>query len=938
MRFDRLWGHRAVAGLLLGMVPTASGFANDFSLDPQSTEVTVLGRFEPGDLAKQDGSGVHLSATQLGLVAADDVDAFSYGSDQLVPAGPDFFVSLQFSVDRNTVGAGGAVSHQANRNGAAGDKFDLLILRSGNSAGPFLQSDAPNHGLTPSTLGLESDLDGLSRPPGTRRPVFFSVGRGSSTANPADILYVADPGTAAPTLYASAGALGLQAGDNIDALAISDRGMPGQLDADDLVFASLDAQSPSRATFLPGGGDGVLQLFPAPAQLVIGPDQLDLAALAGEELDAMTAFDPGPASPTLVGSSTLDVPPAAGTTVGQGPLVLSAGERNDVALWLVSLVSSLFVGAGSFEFAFEDRTAEQTSASADSRDGTLAFTTRDQAFARSAVQGDSEGSALEVASEGALLEGEVVNAVRGGRAAGGCSAWELERGPGKDLLLWCPEGQQLLAVPDLAEFDFGFEGPGHFLLTLDRVFPVGGGEPLETLRRLALPDLGFPNPSAVVPEILVDGTTPTPDGGVFRFLRAPVTDGACDGFLGRDSSNATDGFYLLHDGMITKVVDEDDALPGGPVTVSRVPLPFEMDGPVALSCPNVAFVARRSFSPFFEALYTNVGGMFVKVIEAGDEIDGQVVGVIRIGRDALAGNVLTYLVTFVDSSRAVYVTVLPLPFDIRDATPRPIRIEIGASGVARNVLGLLTEQPASDFDVPPLKGQWESDGTTGIITIPGGQLEGYVEALNRRFTTPIVLPQVGSFGDGVIRVDIATGNAEFGLDGSFGPGGAVEGPFTLLANTSGGPFLGFPGTQPGFDLDFVNGGPPAVDFFCTESFSQRDGQNACGGARFGSDFLPGRVYDPATGLVLMTGPIDTQTIDILTAWGDQRWYEAAGTLRTPAPVPEPAGALLLFCAVAALPGLRARTPRLPRRGPAPRGACCAGASGGPLPAQGLLGP
>src|SRR5262249_40663881 len=95
-------------------------------------------------------------------------------------------------------------------------KFAMLILRSGRTVGPFLESDAPNHGLTP-LPPTESNIDGLSFPNGTRQPVYYTVARGG-TRGPADIYYVAQPGVTPPVLYASATQLGLMAGDNIDGL------------------------------------------------------------------------------------------------------------------------------------------------------------------------------------------------------------------------------------------------------------------------------------------------------------------------------------------------------------------------------------------------------------------------------------------------------------------------------------------------------------------------------------------------------------------------------------------------------------------------------------------------------------------------------------------------------------------------------------------------
>src|SRR5690606_37742364 len=134
----------------------------------------------------QDGTQLLVKAADLGVDAADDIDAFSYGRDQIEPIGPNFYVSIAYSVDRGTVGGngglgvgGGAVRAQAAGNGAAGDKFYLKAILAPPPIGMFpisrgLLSDAPMHNLTPGA----SDLDGLSWPPGlVSGPIYYSVDR-----------------------------------------------------------------------------------------------------------------------------------------------------------------------------------------------------------------------------------------------------------------------------------------------------------------------------------------------------------------------------------------------------------------------------------------------------------------------------------------------------------------------------------------------------------------------------------------------------------------------------------------------------------------------------------------------------------------------------------------------------------------------------------------
>ena len=120
----------------------------EFSIDPASPEA-----WSPADILEADGSAVRISAAQLGLPANVNVDAFSYGTDAIEPLAFYYFTQVAYSVDRAAQGNGGAITAQANLNGAAGDKFqvwavgylgELYVILP-----PGLVSDAPVHELTP---------------------------------------------------------------------------------------------------------------------------------------------------------------------------------------------------------------------------------------------------------------------------------------------------------------------------------------------------------------------------------------------------------------------------------------------------------------------------------------------------------------------------------------------------------------------------------------------------------------------------------------------------------------------------------------------------------------------------------------------------------------------------------------------------------------------
>lgn len=300
----------AVAFLLV----CAAANAQDFSIDAASPEV-------PGGGSEADifwsGIGpptVWIPGVNLGLLPAlEELNAFSYGRDQLVPAGMAAWVNFFYSVDRATMGAGGAVTNQVTGNGAAGDQFRAVVDGTGAVlVPPVLWEDALGHGLSP--LPVESDLDAHSHPFHQAAPVYFSVAPAAvATASvrwgmpgltAADILYVAAPAPAVvPTVYATGVALGLVGADDVDAVAISDGGVIGTLNVGDVVYVSLAPGSPTLGV-LPASAASVIQVFPGPMVVIFPPAALDL--LPGDNLNAMTGYDPGPTQvPTLSGWSLL---------------------------------------------------------------------------------------------------------------------------------------------------------------------------------------------------------------------------------------------------------------------------------------------------------------------------------------------------------------------------------------------------------------------------------------------------------------------------------------------------------------------------------------------------------------------------------------------------------------------------------------------------------
>jgi len=281
-------------------IPMCALAQQDFSIDPASPETA---NFSPADIISSDGTTVFIDHSTLGLNANANINSFSYGWDEIEPLGPLFYVTIEYSVDRNTVGLQGGIGPGAGiiwansqaGNGAAGDKYYLKARQFPLPVGMFpitrgMLSDAPMHNLTPTGAGpIQSDIDGMSfRAGGPVKTVYYTVDSGGPPWNyPSDIFRVdIDPATgagSAPVVWASAAQLGLSPTDVIDALAISNRD-GGDLDQDVLIYVSLAGQTP----------ENVQLIWPQPGQVIFKAGILNLTNGATEELNAMTGVDPGP--------------------------------------------------------------------------------------------------------------------------------------------------------------------------------------------------------------------------------------------------------------------------------------------------------------------------------------------------------------------------------------------------------------------------------------------------------------------------------------------------------------------------------------------------------------------------------------------------------------------------------------------------------------------
>jgi hypothetical protein len=257
---------------------------------------------------------VELSRAGLGLQAGDDVDALSYGADGLDAPGR---TTLVFSVDPASVGAPNTgVNQQAVLGSQEGAEYVTFV-------------DDTNRVLVPPDLVVPlpqtDDLDALVDDPAAvvdfdddgqpERAVFFSLAPGSPTlgalgASAADVLVSAG---GAVSVFAPAAAIGLQPGDNLDAMCLMKAGLPqstlrpgssaptvpppGPLLFDAMVF-SLAPGSPTLAAQGHAASDLFFTNFAnarpglAGTPLTLYADAAQLGLLAGDDLDALKCARP----------------------------------------------------------------------------------------------------------------------------------------------------------------------------------------------------------------------------------------------------------------------------------------------------------------------------------------------------------------------------------------------------------------------------------------------------------------------------------------------------------------------------------------------------------------------------------------------------------------------------------------------------------------------
>ncbi len=311
----------------------------------------------------------------------DDLDALSFGKDF---EENDWY--LAFSVAPGSTGLGGSgvaqqaacspAQPQADEFATNADATNVLFFDGDGVEGPCPTS----HPLGLIELPTSDDLDALNEQPpsavdvigdGTLDDtVFFSLSEGSPSLaafgrSPADILWAA--GIVEPGLYASAQTLGLQPGDDIDGMCISDVGFGSLYDPDfDTILFSLSADSPTLDDL---GASGADVLRPGPS-VHFSAGQLGLRV--ADDVNAMKCFqkaDPGVATVAvgdiwfcgpLFQGDVCDTIIDPGTTVQWdfgpaevGHTVTECGESCSSPTLSPEFDSGLVDGGGTFEYTFD---------------------------------------------------------------------------------------------------------------------------------------------------------------------------------------------------------------------------------------------------------------------------------------------------------------------------------------------------------------------------------------------------------------------------------------------------------------------------------------------------------------------------------------------------------------------------------------------------------
>ena len=240
---------------------------------------------DTGDVAFTADYGVYTvdyNHASIGLDVNDELNGLSAGDDPIA-----WMVHLYFSVSPGSQGVSGTCVNDR-YNPPYEDQEGWLYESQEVTCGVWNNDNECYDNVTPG-----DDLDGYDFCTlGTGDRIYFTIASGGSIAD--DIIWTAIIGTPASlTQYASAAQLGLQAGDDLDAISVYDEN--GVYDPGDLVLFSLTSGSPSASS-------GAVIYSPG---LVVVANPSDIGLLNGDNVNALDAGAPEPSTLVLMGTALL---------------------------------------------------------------------------------------------------------------------------------------------------------------------------------------------------------------------------------------------------------------------------------------------------------------------------------------------------------------------------------------------------------------------------------------------------------------------------------------------------------------------------------------------------------------------------------------------------------------------------------------------------------
>jgi|GEM_PF-4513585 len=247
-----------------------------------SASAALLTSVKEGGTSGLAGNGIYAApdATLAGILDVQDVDGFSFSSSL------NSVFKLCFSVTETSLGLFDThVRREANNNEQEGDAF---LSRGTYNRSGFV-SGGPGHdqAIDEEALGLlpGDEVDGASEGDFDRDPIYYTQ------AGDSDIFFQAIANT-----FASTTALGLSAGDDVNAVVVWDDNGNGEFDGSDQILFSL-AQGSAALTSNPTWSAADVFSINAGGSASLFASHTDLGLEFNDDIDALELVPDRPKTP-----------------------------------------------------------------------------------------------------------------------------------------------------------------------------------------------------------------------------------------------------------------------------------------------------------------------------------------------------------------------------------------------------------------------------------------------------------------------------------------------------------------------------------------------------------------------------------------------------------------------------------------------------------------